>query len=145
MPSGIVEGIGPDKTRDLLTFLLTEPITPAPIERKGAPPPRTRAEIAAVIGTTAPTTSPTTKPLNILLISGPKDHGPSEHDYPAWQKRWVTLLGLADNVKVDVADGWPTPAQWDAAQVAVLYSANPAWTARKGNELDAFLSRGGGF
>src|SRR5687767_9998348 len=40
MPSGIIEGLGEAKTRDLLTFLLTTPIEPAPVERKGAPPPR---------------------------------------------------------------------------------------------------------
>ena len=39
-PTGIIEGIGPEKTRDLLTFLLTSPLEPAPIERRGAPPPR---------------------------------------------------------------------------------------------------------
>jgi putative heme-binding domain-containing protein len=148
MPTGIVEGIGPDKTRDLLTFLLTEPLTPAPIERKGAPPARTRAEIEAVLGggvaSDAASAPAQLKPLNILLVWGPKDHGPSEHDYPAWQERWTTLLGLADGVTVDSAEKWPTPAQWDAADVAVFYSANPAWGADKTKDVDRFLARGGG-
>ena len=32
------------------------------------------------------------KPLRILLSSGPKDHGPGEHDYPKFQERWARLL-----------------------------------------------------
>lgn len=161
MPTGVVEGIGPEKTRDLLTFLLTEPLSPAPIERKGAPPPRTRAEVEAILGSAetpisspahAPghvsdasaSTRPAHKPMTVLLVAGPKDHGPSEHDYPAWQKRWTTLLGLADGVTVDQADSWPSAAQWETADVAVFYSANPAWAAEKGKDLDGFLARGGG-
>jgi putative heme-binding domain-containing protein len=129
MPTGIAEGIGPDKLRDLMTFLLTEPLSPAPIERKGAPPPRTRAELEPVLGSAAgasgaspaPTSQPASKPLTVLLVAGPKDHGPSEHDYPAWQKRWTTLLGLADGVTVDMADGWPSAAQWDRVNAVVFY------------------------
>ena len=34
MPTGILEGLGAEKSRDLLTFLLTQPLLPAPIERK---------------------------------------------------------------------------------------------------------------
>jgi type 1 glutamine amidotransferase len=89
-------------------------------------------------------TNPSLNPMTVLLVAGPKDHGPSEHDYPLWQTRWATLLGLAENVKVQQADSWPTPVQWDAANVAVFYCANPAWTADKGQALDAFLARGGG-
>jgi putative heme-binding domain-containing protein len=149
MPTGLAEGIGPEKTRDLLTFLLTEPLAPAPIERKGAPPPRPRAEVDAVLGSIGPapanqTSQTSYKPLTILLVAGPKDHGPSEHDYPAWQKRWTTLLALADGVTIDQVDGWPTAKQWQTADVAILYSANPAWAADKGKDIDTFLTRGGG-
>src|SRR5207247_1263724 len=40
MPEKLDEAIGQDKLRDLLTFLLTEPLQPAPLERPDAPPPR---------------------------------------------------------------------------------------------------------
>jgi hypothetical protein len=156
MPTGIVEGLGAEKTRDLLTFLLTAPLKPAAIDRKGALPPRPRAEFDAVMraasalplaeasvpAATAPSAEPET--LHIILVAGPKDHGPSEHDYPAWQKRWTTLLGLADGVKVEQADVWPTAAQLAAADVAVFYSANPGWNDERAKELDAYLKRGGG-
>src|SRR5688572_18812779 len=138
MPTGLPEGLGETKMRDLLTFLLTEPLQPAPIERKGAPPPRSRAEIELVTkATTRPVSS--AKPLNVLLVAGAKDHGPSEHDYPAWQKRWTTLLGLAENVKVAQANEWPTSEQWANADVAVFYCANGAFDQAKAKELDAHL------
>jgi len=148
MPTGILEGIGAEKTRDLLTFLLTMPLEPAPIDRKGAPPPRPRAEFDAVMKNAGPvsTTSASAdlKSLHILLVASAKDHGPSEHDYPTWQKRWTTLLSLAENVTVDQADSWPTPAQFAAANAVVFYCSNPAWNADRAKELDAYLARGGG-
>jgi putative heme-binding domain-containing protein len=142
MPSDIPKGLGEAKMRDLLTYLLTEPLSPAPFERKGAPPARTRAQIDAVLKSASPATS--TKPLRILLVASAKDHGPSEHDYPLWQKRWTTLLGLADNVKIALATDWPTADQWNGCDVAVFYSSNAGWSAEKGKDLDAFQSRGGG-
>src|SRR5262249_45032889 len=42
------------------------------------------------------------------------------------------------------ADGWPSPAQWRGADVVVFYSANPAWSAARGRQLDDLLERGGG-
>jgi putative heme-binding domain-containing protein len=144
MPTGLPEGLGPAKMKDLLTFLLTEPLSPAPIERRGAPPARTRAEVEAVLKSTSPAAASSPRPLRIVLVGGPKDHGPGEHDYPAWQKRWSTLLALAENVRVDQADGWPSTEQWSGADVVVFYSANPAWSADKAPQLDEFLARGGG-
>ena len=35
MPEGLDKNLGPERLRDLLTFLLTEPLQPAPLERKG--------------------------------------------------------------------------------------------------------------
>jgi type 1 glutamine amidotransferase len=148
MPEGIAKGIGRDNLRDLMTFLLTHALEPAPLERDGAPPPRTRAEVDAILkaaptlqATTQPTSS---RPLNIILVSGPKDHGPGEHDYPLWQKRWSKLLALSENVKVTTVDAWPSAEQWSTANVVVFYSDNPAWNASRGPELDAYLARGGG-
>jgi type 1 glutamine amidotransferase len=79
-----------------------------------------------------------------VLCAGPKDHGPGEHDYPLWQKRWAKLLALADGVNVSTAQVWPSTEQLAAADVIVFYSNNPGWNARRASELDAFLARGGG-
>jgi type 1 glutamine amidotransferase len=61
-----------------------------------------------------------------------------------WQRRWYTLLSMAENVRVETVDGWPSQKLLDGADVVVLYSANPGWTAERGKQLDALLARGGG-
>jgi putative heme-binding domain-containing protein len=143
MPEGLDKALGAEKLRDLLTFLLTEPLKPAPPERDGMPAPRTRAEVEAVLKALPPSTAPH-RHLQVVLAAGPKDHGPGEHDYPLWQRRWVSLLELDENVHVSTADGWPAPRQWETADLIVIYSANPGWSADRTKELDAFLERGGG-
>jgi putative heme-binding domain-containing protein len=144
MPEGLDKALGAEKLRDLMTFLLTEPLSPAKIEREGAPPPRTRAEIAEVWKHVALPEKPGGKKLRILLASGPKDHGPGEHNYPLWQRRWYTLLSLAENVSVEMTSACPSPALMKKTDVIVFYSNNPGWTAERAKELSAFLKRGGG-
>jgi putative heme-binding domain-containing protein len=156
MPEGLAQALSPEQLRDLMTFLLTEPLQPGPLEIPGAPPPRRMAEVDAVLtavpaltgGNPAPSQKPpeggSPNPLRIVLCAGPKDHGPGEHDYPLWQKRWAKLLALADGVNVSTAQVWPSTEQLAAADVIVFYSNNPGWNARRASELDAFLARGGG-
>ncbi|HKB41281.1 MAG TPA: ThuA domain-containing protein, partial [Gemmataceae bacterium] len=143
MPEGLDKTLGPQKLRDLLTFLLTEPLQPAKLEIPGAPAPRKRSEVEAVLKKADRPDKPLRK-LRILLAAGPKDHGPGEHDYPLWQRRWFNLLSLAENVRVETVNGWPTQKLLDGADVIVFYSNNPGWSAEKGKQLDAFLQRGGG-
>jgi type 1 glutamine amidotransferase len=143
MPEGIDKALGPDKMRDLLTFLLKPPLEPAPLEIKGAPPPRKRAEVEAVLKK-AGKPAKSTRKLRILLAAGPKDHGPGEHDYPLWQRRWFSLLSLAENVRVEMVNGWPSQKLFDGTDVIMFYSNNPGWDAAKGKQLDAFLAKGGG-
>jgi putative heme-binding domain-containing protein len=143
MPEGLDRTLGAEKLRDLLTFLLIEPLSAAPLERDGAPPPRTRAEVDAVLKD-RDKVSATKRRLYIVLAGGPKDHGPGEHDYPLFQRRWLNLLSLADDVFVAPAPGWPAAEQWAKADLVVFYSANPDWSAEKARELDAYLARGGG-
>jgi putative heme-binding domain-containing protein len=157
MPEGIDKTLGEAAMKDLLTFLLTSPLEPAPIELPNPPPPRTRTDVEAVLNSSRPEVFGAQKstndqsrvpsavaPLHIVLCAGPKDHGPGEHDYPLWQRRWEKLLSLADGVKVSTAQVWPTLDQWRLADVIVFYSNNPGWNASRAPELDAFLERGGG-
>ena len=37
MPEGLDTALGPERLRDLLTFLLTDPLSPARLEDEGAP------------------------------------------------------------------------------------------------------------
>jgi type 1 glutamine amidotransferase len=160
MPHGIDQVIGKDAVRDLMTFLLAPPLEPAPIEVKGVEPPplRTLAEVEAVIGKRAATAppapaqpkkknageTPAPRTLKIVLAAGPKDHGPGEHDYPQWQRRWTQLLSRAENVEVETAFGWPEQKHFDTADVIVFFSNNPGWSKDKVPQLDAYLKRGGG-
>ena len=142
MPEGYAK-LGPDKLKDLLVFLTTTQITAPPI---AAPPARTQAEIDAVLkASAAPAIGRKLRDLNIVLVAGPKDHGPGEHDYPAWQKKWATLLAKAPHVKVSTVFGRPDHAVWQNADVMVIYLWGPAfWNDDTYKELDAFLANGGG-
>jgi putative heme-binding domain-containing protein len=152
MPEGLLASLDATQVRDLMTFLLTSPLEPAPIEGKTAPPPpRARAEFDALLknlssSAVAPvSTNPApAQPLHILLVDGPKDHGKGEHDYPQWRARWSKLLALADGVTVDTAHIWPTADQFARAHVICFFNNNPGWNEERGRELDAYLARGGG-
>src|SRR6185369_14272858 len=71
MPAGLIDGLNQGQVRDLLTFLVN------------APPERSLAEVKRVI---SPPLSGA--PLKLVLVASKQDHGPGQHDYPAWQKTW---------------------------------------------------------
>ena len=79
-----------------------------------------------------------------MLAAGKKDHGPGEHDYPLWQKRWSALFATAEAVTVSTIDGWPPAESFEQADVIVMNSSNPGWSGARAAELDRFLARGGG-
>ena len=147
MPEGLPKQLGDQRLRDVLTFLLMAhppDLAPAKIVRLDAPPPRRRAEVDGVLKASEPLEHRPQRPLRIVLVYGDQDHGPNEHDYPQWQERWMKLLSLAEGVRVTTAFNWPSPDDWQLADVIVWYCANPQWKADKGPELDAFLAKGGG-
>jgi putative heme-binding domain-containing protein len=145
MPEGLDKALKPQQMRDLMTFLLTQPLEPAAMETSGAPPARSRAELDAVLsGASENDRVKDTTALRVLLSAGPKDHGPGEHDYPKWQERWARLLAMSDGVQASTCQGFPSGDQLKAADVVVFYSNNPGWSKEKTTELDAFLARGGG-
>lgn len=139
--------------------------------KRQAPPPRSRAEVEAVLAK-APEAPAAEKlrELNVVLLDSKKDHGPNEHDYPLWQKRWKVLLGGkkagdeprvncfcpeprtgrekvlagAPKVKVSTARDWPSKAQIDSADLLVMFS-KPRWNPKTLQDLQGLLDRGGGF
>jgi putative heme-binding domain-containing protein len=150
MPEGLLASLDAAQVRDLMTFLLTVPLEPAPIEGKTAPPPpRSRAEFDTVRKNLAGMAPPSTvssapRPLHLVLCDGPKDHGKGEHDYPLWRQRWSKLLPLVDGVTVSTAHIWPDAAQFARADVICFFNNNPGWNEKRGRELDDYLARGGG-
>src|SRR5689334_1696555 len=94
----------------VLAFPLTaqDPLPPTAMPRDAKEPrpkPRDRREVEAVLAG-APTPPEKTRPLRIVLVAGKKDHGPGEHDYPAWQTAWAELFKLAEKVEVLTAWEW---------------------------------------
>jgi type 1 glutamine amidotransferase len=100
-----------------------------------------RSEVEAVLQRAPRIAS--TRPLHLLLVAGPKDHGPGEHDYPAWQKQWAPLLAKAEGVKVSTAFPWPKPEQWEGVDVAVFF-LKTKWDAGQLAEIKKHQDRGGG-
>lgn len=142
MPEGIVDKLSHESLRDLLTFLLMEPPHMS-LEGAGAPPPpRSRQELRTLLAG-APNPPLSTRRIKVVLVAGPKDHGPAEHDYPAWQKTWMELLSASDQVEVASAWQWPAKADLGSANVLVFYQQG-TWTPERAKDIDAFLKRGGG-
>lgn len=142
MPKQLLKQLSPEETRDLMTFLLTRPPHMPDYGPHDPPPPRTQAEVDAVLAGGPPSKSPP-EPLQIVLVAGPKDHGPGEHDYPAWQSAWKELLQAAERVRVETAWEWPEPKQFETADVLVFYQRG-TWTPDRAEQMDAYLARGGG-
>src|SRR6185503_7810539 len=107
------------KIRDLLAFLTApepreedakpqaaealRPLKPGRVSESGGnrpPPLRTRAQVEAVLAKSEKGDANNLRPLRVLLVAGPKDHGPSEHDYPLWQKEWEPLMKKLPKVQV---------------------------------------------
>jgi putative heme-binding domain-containing protein len=142
MPEGLPERLGPDRMKDLLVFLLAEPPRMPDYGKGQPPPPRDAAEVKAVLAG-APDPPEKTRPIHVVLVGGKKDHGPGEHDYPAWLGVWSRLLGMADGVKVTTAMDWPTAEDLKTADVIVFYQKGD-WTQQRARDVDAYLERGGG-
>ncbi|HNY26026.1 MAG TPA: ThuA domain-containing protein [Candidatus Sumerlaeota bacterium] len=84
-----------------------------------------------------------TKPLHIVLVAGLKDHGPGEHDYPAWLSTWATLLAQSPNVRVTQSWEQPTLSDLETASTIVWFR-HMAWEKSLNPAVDAYFARGGG-
>jgi type 1 glutamine amidotransferase len=117
-------------------------LVPVPDQIKAeVPPPRTRAEVEAVLAGADAGAKP--RPIHVVLVAGKKDHGPGEHDYPAWQEAWKNLLSRAADTKVTTAMENPSDEDFKSADVLVLFK-HFAWPKELNDKVAAFLARGGG-
>jgi len=141
MPSGLLDKLSVDEAPEKMTYLLTPP--PAmPLESPlDAPPVRSLAEVTAALAGSEEVAA--VRPLSIVLVDGEKDHGPGEHDYPAWRNRWVQLLAAAEQVTVTPAREFPSQEQLATADVLVFFQRG-SFADRRPQAMDAFLARGGG-
>jgi putative heme-binding domain-containing protein len=163
MPEGYAK-LGQEKIKDLLAFLTNatpqaaaqnllrdapaKPLKEGRVRESGGnrpPPARTRAEVDAVLAGSEKADGKNLRPLRILLVAGPKDHGPGEHDYPQWQKDWTPLLKKLPKVEVSTAFGPPEDKHWESADLVVFYCWGPQfWNEASYRQLEKFQARGGG-
>ena len=119
-----------------------ETLLPVPERlREKIPAPRARAEVEAVLK--GADTSAATRPIHIVLLAGKKDHGPGEHDYPAWQKAWAKLIARAEKARVTKAWEKPSADDLKSADVLVVFK-HTAWPKPLNEAIDAYFARGGG-
>lgn len=152
MPEGIVEKLEPQQWNDLLAFLLQRP-PHMPINGQTTPPRlRRRDEVQFALRPSQDSNAPTLsvsksaeaiKPLEILLVAGKKDHGPGEHDYPAWLQMWSNLMSASEAVTIRTAMEWPTDEQIQAADTIVFFQRGQ-WSAERTKAIDAHLASGKG-
>ncbi len=105
------------------------------------PPARSQAEVEQLLAGAEPLTEE--EPFHLVLVAGPKDHDPGEHDYPNWQKVWSAMLSKVPQTEVETAWEFPDQAQIDAADVLVFYQRG-RWNDERAAAIDPFLARGGG-
>ena len=142
MPKGLFDKLDESQRRDLMTYLLSSPPQmplDAPLE---APPIRTAAEVATALSGTVESLEPL-RPLNLVLVDGVKDHGPGEHDYPAWQRVWEQLFLADPTLTVSTARDFPDDAQLASADVVIFFQKG-SFSGIRPAKLDAYLKRGGG-
>jgi putative heme-binding domain-containing protein len=136
MPEGLLDGLSESQVNDLLTFLLNKP------------PKRDKSELQRIFETPNPrsaaASAKSNTALRVVLVASKQDHGPGQHDYPAWQKAWHELLSHAPGTRVQDAWLWPGEDQFATADVLVFYYWNHQWNEAKYAQLDAFQARGGG-
>ncbi len=142
MPTGVMEKLSTEEQRDLMTYLLTSPPQMPLDSPLAAPPLRTGREVADMLRGSEPLPTPL-KPLKIVLVAGTKDHGPGEHDYPAWLIQWGQLMSAAPGIELAAAWDFPNEEQCDTADVLIFFQKG-TWDDVRQVKMDQYLARGGG-
>ena len=83
-------------------------------------------------------------PLRVFIRSGPKTHGPGEHDHPKFMENWVKLFNER-GAKATGKQGFPTAEELEKTDVLVMYLAEGGTIqGQDRTNLEKFLARGGG-
>jgi putative heme-binding domain-containing protein len=142
MPMGTLDKLSEEQRKDLMTFLLTAPPHMPLDSPLQAPPMRTSAEVAEML-VGAEMQPAIQRKLKLTLVAGQKDHGPGEHDYPAWLIQWGQLLAAASETEVSVAWEFPSAQQCAEADVLIFFQKG-TWNDDRQEQMDQFFARGGG-
>ncbi|MFM8572211.1 MAG: ThuA domain-containing protein, partial [Pirellula sp.] len=142
MPTGLIDKLDEDQRRDLMSYLMKPPPSMPLSGPIAAPRVRTAAEVSRVLEGSRPLPE-NLRQLRVVLVAGPKDHGPAEHDYPAWLMQWGQLLTAAEDIEVQIAWEFPEPDQIEQADVLIFFQKG-SWDQARARAMDAYFERGGG-
>jgi type 1 glutamine amidotransferase len=116
-------------------------------------PPRTRSSIDNILGPAHPADGAVSRDLNVVLVWGydndthsetKKTHPAGCHEYRKSKDLWAGLLGKVPRVHVDSAMYFPTPQQWQKADLVVFYLHLDFLVDSHYVYIDKYLARGGG-
>lgn len=101
--------------------------------------------IANLEAQTTPAAKPALPPLRVFMRSGPKSHGPGDHDHPSFLRDWTKVLAER-GAEVSGGDVFPTAEQLAKTDVVIIHrqvggNFSPAELAI----IDTYAKRGGGF
>ncbi|MBL9210541.1 MAG: ThuA domain-containing protein [Opitutaceae bacterium] len=84
-------------------------------------------------------------PLRVFIRSGPKSHGPGQHDHPRFRTEWTQLLNDS-GARATGGNAFPTAAQLAETDVLIIHAQEGGNIPDAGDRanLEAFLKRGGG-
>jgi len=84
------------------------------------------------------------EPLRVYIRSGPKTHGPGQHDHPRFLKEWTQLL-IERGIKADGGNEFPTAAQLEQTDVVIIHCQDGMKIVSDDRlAFEKFLARGGG-
>ncbi len=84
------------------------------------------------------------EPLRVFIRSGPKTHGPGQHDHPRFLREWTQLLNER-GLRAQGANEFPGSAQLDQTDVLIIHAPDGMKIVGEDREaLERFLQRGGG-
>lgn len=84
-------------------------------------------------------------PIRIFIRSGPKSHGPGDHDHPAFLRDWTKLLAER-GAEVSGGDLFPTTEELAKTDVVIIHrQVGGNFSAVENALIDAYAKRGGGF
>ena len=84
------------------------------------------------------------EPLRVFIRSGPKTHGPGQHDHPRFLEEYTKLLNER-GAKATGKQGFPTAQELENTDVLVMFLAEGGTVSPEDRaNLDKFLKRGGG-
>jgi uncharacterized protein len=84
------------------------------------------------------------EPLRIFIRSGPKTHGPGQHDHPRFLQEYTRLLNER-GAKATGKMGFPSAQELENTDVLVMFLAEGGTISPEDRvNLDKFLKRGGG-